>query len=585
MSNYEIIKKIIWNFIKITWRTKFYTTLFFWVFVSIIWLIEPFFFIQIISYIEKYMAWETLNYTNIIYFMIFWVGFIFFSLIISYIYRYYLVDKNVLDYYLKQYEHWTDKIILMSYNDYLNKKQWSIFKKFDRWLSDEFNFLFFFFMDLIKNLSGMIVIIVILFYVNYKMAFATLAMLPILIIIWYVFNFKTNNLQKEVNKDWDKSLGLFWDALQNLWLVKTLVLEKTFWSIMRKIDTETIKKQKKVSKRWSIADIYTWFVVMLSRVSVLAVWFYLLVNWEINFATLFLFFSFIGYIYFPISFIFRNLRNNQEQISSVRNFYEEFEILNLDTNDWKTKTLKNIKWEIEFKNINFWYTEDKKIIKDISFKIKPWEKIAFVGNTWAGKSTIVNLLFRFWDINSWAILIDWNNINDISKKSLRKNIGLVMQDNTLFNTTIKENLSFANPAATEKDIKNALKKAEANFVFDLKDWVDTIIGERWLKLSGWEKQRLSIARLFLKNPKILVLDEATSALDNKTEKLVQKALDKLMEWRTSIVIAHRLSTIQNATKIIMLENWKIVEEGGYDKLMKNKAKFYDLANPDHLILN
>ena len=138
---------------------------------------------------------------------------------------------------------------------------------------------------------------------------------------------------------------------------------------------------------------------------------------------------------------------------------------------------------------------------------------------------------------------------------------------------------------TKKDIEKALKNAEAHFVFDLKDWINTIVWEKWLKLSWWEKQRLSIARLFLKNPKILVLDEATSALDNKTERLVQKALDKLTKWRTSIVIAHRLSTIQNADKIFVLENWKIVEIGNYKELMGKKAKFYNLANPEHLILN
>jgi ABC-type multidrug transport system fused ATPase/permease subunit len=144
---------------------------------------------------------------------------------------------------------------------------------------------------------------------------------------------------------------------------------------------------------------------------------------------------------------------------------------------------------------------------------------------------------------------------------------------------------YANQNATKKDIQQALKNAKAEFVFNLKDWLDTIIWERWLKLSWWEKQRISIARLFLKNPKIIVLDEATSALDNKTEKEIQSALDKLIKWRTTIVIAHRLSTIQNSDNIIMLENWKIVESGTYDELINKKAKFYNLADPEHLILN
>ena len=247
--------------------------------------------------------------------------------------------------------------------------------------------------------------------------------------------------------------------------------------------------------------------------------------------------------------------------------------------------LSKTKWGIHFNNVWFDYWDWKKILNKISFNINSWEKIAFVWNTWAWKSTIINLLFRFWEINSWEITIDGINIKDISKLSLRKKIWIVMQDNSLFNTTIKDNLLFANKDASTNDIENAIKKAEANFVFKLDKWINTVIWERWLKLSWWEKQRLAIARLFLKNPKILVLDEATSALDNKTERLVQKALDRLMKWRTSIVIAHRLSTIKNADKIFMIENWKIIEEWNYSELINKNWKFYELANPEHLILN
>ena len=585
MTNYEIIKKIISSYKDSIWKTKFYITLFFWVFVSIIWLIEPFFFVKVINYIEVYIDWWDINFYNVKYFIVLWLFFIIFSLFVSYFYRYYIVDKNILNFHNEQFEEWTDEIILMKYGDYLNKKQWSIFKIFDRWIKDQFNFLFFIYLDLIKNISWLFLVIIVLFFINYKMAIATLLMLPVLIYVWYVFNFKTQKLQKQVNKDWDKSFWIFWDALQNLWLIKTLTLEKVFWKMIHWINTKALNKQRLVSKRWSIADIYTGSLVMVSRVLVLATWFYLITIWEINFSTLFLFFSFIWYIYFPISFILRNLRNNQEQISSIRNFYEEFEKDELDIDDNSKIKLKWLKWNIEFNNVCFKYNKDRKILKNISFKVKPWEKVAFVWNTWAWKSTIVNLLFRFWDVNKWNIKIDWIDINDITKKSLRKSIWLVMQDNTLFNTSIKENLQYANKNASLEEIKEAIKNAEAGFVYNLDKWINTVIWERWLKLSGWEKQRLAIARLFLKNPKILVLDEATSALDNKTEKLVQKALDKLMKWRTSIVIAHRLSTIQNSDKIFMLEDWKIVESWNYNELMNNKSKFYSLANPEHLIIN
>lgn len=279
------------------------------------------------------------------------------------------------------------------------------------------------------------------------------------------------------------------------------------------------------------------------------------------------------------------LRRIQENLVSAKRFYDEFDDMKLDVSDNKWKKLVKFKWNISFQDVNFSYIKGKKVLKNLSFDIHSWEKVAFVWNTWSGKSTIINLILRFWDPSKWKILLDGKDSITLNKRSIRKHIWIVTQDNSLFNLSIKENLLFAKPHATKKELEQALRDAQADFVFDLEKGIDTIIWERGLKLSGWEKQRLSIARLFLKNPEILILDEATSALDNKTEKLIQKALDKLMEWRTSIIIAHRLSTIQHSDKIFMLEHGKIIECGTYDELHSQKGKFYELANPQHLILN
>jgi ABC-type multidrug transport system fused ATPase/permease subunit len=473
----------------------------------------------------------------------------------------------------------------MHYWDYLWKKTWSIYKNFDRWAEVHFKLIFEFFNQIIRSIFSIFIIIIILFIINWKMAIIALFLLPIMIILWFYFNNVTLKKQIDLNKRWDSIYWVVWDSLNNYLLFKTLNLEKVFLDKVEEKLSINYNDQLSVSKQWSISDIYTAILIMFSRLLVLGFWVYFLLNEEIDFYTLFVVFSYLWWIYFPLWAIFWTLRWFQENLVSAKRFYEEFDNVNFDTlpTDWKN--IFNFHWNIFFNDVSFSYIEWNKVLNKLSFNIKSWEKIAFVWSTWSWKSTIINLILRFWDPIKWEILLDWIDSKLLSKKSIRQHIWFVSQDNSLFNLSIKENLKFVKPNATINEIKKALNNAQANFVFDLDKWLDTVIWERWLKLSWWEKQRLSIARLFLKNPEILILDEATSALDNKTEKLVQKALDKLMNWRTSLVIAHRLSTIQNADKIFMLEDWKIVETWKYDELMIKHGKFYDLANPEHLIIN
>lgn len=584
MTDFQVIKKIFWNFIKNNGKKIFYTIIFSWIIISIFELITPFFYKEVISVIENYMKTNYLNTVLLYKIFIYWWIFIIVTIIFKAFSEFLLANANLKNYKLNHLNY-SKKIFNMRYEEYLNEKSWSLFKKYDRWQENSLELIYIFLSEIFISSLSIILISIILFIINIKMAMATLVMVPIMILIGLFFNLKTRKVQDNINILRDKAFWIIWDWSNNLWLIKTLNLERKFLRLFKKEIEIADKKQKKVAYRWVFADIYASLLIMISRFIVLLLWIYLIKIWELDFATLFLFFTFIWHIYFPLAWIFRRLQMIQKKLKGIKSFYEKFDKLKQDKNNNKSKKLNKIKWEITFKNVKFAYKKWEDIFNNLSFKINSWEKIAFVWNTWAGKSTIVSLLFRFWDINSWEILLDWENINNISKDSLRKNIWLVMQDNSLFNTTILENLKFANSKATIKEIEKALKNAEAHFVFKLKNWIKTLIGERWLKLSWWEKQRLSIARLFLKNPKILILDEATSALDNKTENLVQKALDKLLKWRTSIVIAHRLTTIQNADKIFMLENWEIVESWNYKQLIKKKGKFYNLANTEHLILN
>ena len=243
---------------------------------------------------------------------------------------------------------------------------------------------------------------------------------------------------------------------------------------------------------------------------------------------------------------------------------------------------KSFDTDINFQNISFKY-EDEYVLKDFSLKIPKGKTVALVGQSGSGKSTLANLITRFYDINSGAVLIDGIDIRDLSKKSLINQLGIVTQDAILFNDTVKNNVLLGTENASDEQVIEALKIANAyEFVENLPKGIDTNIGDSGNKLSGGQKQRLSIARAVLKNPPIMILDEATSALDTESEQLVQKALEHLMENRTSLVIAHRLSTIQKADTIVVIQKGTIVEQGKHDELLAKKGEYFKLVNMQSL---
>jgi len=238
--------------------------------------------------------------------------------------------------------------------------------------------------------------------------------------------------------------------------------------------------------------------------------------------------------------------------------------------------LQNPKGDIEFKNVTFEYPDDhNQVFENLNFKIKNGEKVAFVGPSGGGKTTLCNLIPRFYDVCDGEILLDGQNVKKYTLKSLRKSIGMVQQDVYLFSGTVYENIIYGRPDATREEVIEAAKKAGADeFITTLKDGYDTYVGERGVKLSGGQKQRISIARVFLKNPPIIILDEATSALDNESEFAVAKSLNELSVGRTTITIAHRLSTIRNADRIMVLDCDGIVEEGSHNELLELKGIYY-----------
>ena len=268
----------------------------------------------------------------------------------------------------------------------------------------------------------------------------------------------------------------------------------------------------------------------------------------------------------------------QRGMTGIERFQEIMDVTP-DIRDKKgAKPLSDVKGSIEFDHVSFEYADDHtQVLDDICLKIRPGERIALVGPSGGGKTTLCNLLPRFYDTTGGTISIDGTDVRDITLRSLRSNIGVVQQDVYLFSGTVFENILYGRPGASREDVIKAAKMAGAHeFITELKDGYDTYVGERGVKLSGGQKQRISIARVFLKNPAILILDEATSALDNESEYLVSQSLEKLVEGRTTLTIAHRLTTIQGADRILVLSGNEIVEEGNHKELLEKKGMYYQL---------
>jgi ATP-binding cassette subfamily B protein len=292
--------------------------------------------------------------------------------------------------------------------------------------------------------------------------------------------------------------------------------------------------------------------------------------------------AFMMQLFIPLNFlgfVYREMKN------SLVNIEKMFELLNVKATISDSKNsikLDASNSSITFNNLSFHYKQNRPILKNISFSINPGEKVAIVGPSGSGKSTLVKLLFRFYDPTAGSILINQQDISQVTQHSLRKAIGIVPQDTVLFNQSIFENIRYGDPTATDEDVEAAIKLAHLkSFIESLPEGSKTVVGERGLKLSGGEKQRVAIARTLLKKPDILVFDEATSSLDSKSEKAILEAIDEISEGYTTISIAHRLSTIKNSDQILVIDNGELVETGTHQQLLEANSVYADLWRVQH----
>jgi len=299
----------------------------------------------------------------------------------------------------------------------------------------------------------------------------------------------------------------------------------------------------------------------------------------INIGDLVAYLLYINFFLQPIRKLTNFTQQFQDGMTGFERFVEIMKVKPSIVDKEDAVTLKEIKGKIEFKNVTFKYNENKFVLSNINLAIMPGETMALVGPSGGGKTTLCQLIPRFYEVNGGEILVDDMNIKDIKIKSLRENIGLVQQDIFLFTGSIKENILYGKPNSEDEEVVKAAKNANIHdFIMSLPEGYDSYIGEKGIKLSGGQKQRISLARAFLKNPAILILDEATSALDSEAEIIIQQALEKLTVGRTVLVIAHRLSTIKNANQIVVLTDQGIKEKGNHDELIAKDGLYNKLYN-------
>lgn len=415
---------------------------------------------------------------------------------------------------------------------------------------------------------------VIMFNVNPTLALVALIAVPFLIWIVTYSNKKMNAAWKEMYGKIADVNGRIEDSVSGIRVVQSFTNEK--FEMERFREQNGLFKTAKLMgyKVMSGTSSGIYMMTRLLTLAVLVVGAWLSFNGKLSYGELVSFVLYTNVLIKPIDKISALLELYPKGMAGFKRFQE---MLNEQPEVQDKPAAIEVDYlhgDIKFENVSFSYEGDKVILNDISFELRAGEMTAFVGPSGAGKTTICSLIPRFYDVTSGAISIDGMDIRDMSKRSLRDQIGIVQQDVFLFTGTIRENIAYGKLGASEEEIREALKKAHLEeFVNNLSDGLETEIGERGLKLSGGQKQRLAIARMFLKNPPILILDEATSALDTETEKIIQESLSELAENRTTLVIAHRLATIKDADRVMVVTPNGIEEDGSYNELVADNGIF------------
>ncbi|MBL7051490.1 MAG: ABC transporter ATP-binding protein [Nanoarchaeota archaeon] len=485
-----------------------------------------------------------------------------------------LETKIMMDMKVKFFNH----IISLSHKFHSSNKTGSLISSLIRGVRSTERLIDFIIWNLLPLILQLILVIGSLIYFDLTSAFVII----ITSIIFLTYSMIILNRQQgpnlEANEAEDIEKANISDVLTNIETIKYFGKENKIKSIFHKITNFSRIKQ---AAHWNF---FKWFDaghILILGISTFFIFYFPLLkmlNGDMTIGTLVFIYTMYGNIIFPLYKFVHGVKGFYMSMADFQELFKYDKIKNDIVNVNNAKKLKVKKGSIEFKNLDFGYTK-KTLLKNFNLKIKAGEKVALVGHSGCGKTTIIKLLYRLYDLDAGEILIDGKNITKYEQESLRSEFSIVPQEAILFDDTIYNNIAFTNSKAKKIDVENAMKFAQLfKIIKNFPEKEKTIVGERGIKLSGGEKQRVSIARAVLADKKILVLDEATSALDSETEAEIQKDLNKLLEGRTSIIIAHRLSTIMTADRIIVMDQGKIVQIGKHKNLIKQKGQYKKLWN-------
>mgnify|MGYP000878738289 CR=1 FL=1 len=429
----------------------------------------------------------------------------------------------------------------------------------------------------IVNSISIIGIATIMFSINWKLALLVFIPVPVIVVMTKVLFPKIDTLYSRVFRRNSSMLSLINDTLTGARVVKAFGKESSEVERFNAANKSVYSVNVDVGNMSSTVFPMFGYVMGLGSLIVWGVGGWQVVKGELSFGTLMTFQLYLGMIYGPLQFMTNIVDWWTSSMNSAQRIFEIIDAVPEITNAPNPVRMPFIKGDVALKNVTFSYETNKPVLHDVSLEVKAGEMIGLVGHSGAGKSTITNLITRLYDVEEGSIEIDGVNIKNIAIEDLRPQIGMVLQETYLFTGTIAENIAYAKPDATMSDIIRAAKAANAHdFIIRLPDGYDTVIGKRRNNLSGGEKQRISIARAILHDPRILILDEATASLDTETERLIQEALERLVKGRTTFAIAHRLSTLRNADRIVVIERGRVAEIGTHSELVALKGIYYNM---------